>query len=176
MLRDAVNRQGRDRATVDGGLQESKFPRCLLLVTAETGPPDGSGVPRTLVLPVVAEDKKNGVVGTLDPDVLAGLPRAGAAGLFARAMAAFLRWLAPQYDAVRLGLGDEVERRARDLREEMADAGLHARTPEIAIYVKASAAERKSGSMAGRKRFSFGPRVSRITPGSSSRCMSGGAT
>jgi len=49
-------------------------------------------------------------------------------------------------------------------------------TTPITCSPYAWAAERKSGSMAGRKRFSLGPRVTRIYPCSNTRWRSGGAT
>lgn len=133
LLRNAVDRRGRDRARVDGSLQPSKYPRGTLLVTAESGPPAGdqAAIGRTLILKVAADRPEAGLVGTLDRGTLRRCADDARAGLYARALAGFLRWVAPRYEEIRSGLRDRVDERTRLLRAELDAAGLHHRTPEI---------------------------------------------
>jgi Domain of unknown function (DUF927) len=49
-----------------------------------------------------------------------------AAGLYAQAMAAYLQWLAPRYDAIQRALPNRI----RELRQEFSGATQHQRTPE----------------------------------------------
>jgi hypothetical protein len=65
--------------------------------------------------------------GELDWARLTAAQRDAAAGLYAAALAGFVRWLAPRYPSVRDGLRAE----AAVLRERVHAEGLHARTPGV---------------------------------------------
>jgi hypothetical protein len=118
LLRNAVDRRGRDRARINGSLQSSKYPRGALLVTAEAGPPAGdqAAIGRTLILKVAADRPEDGLVGTFDRAILRRCADDAATGLYASALAAFLRSVAPRYDEVRAGLRKRVNDRAQTLR------------------------------------------------------------
>lgn len=133
LLRNAADRRGRDRARVDGTLQATKYPRGTLMMTAEAGPPDGdqAAIGRTLVVKIAVDRPESGLVGTLDPGVLRRCAAAAKAGLYARAMAGFLRWIAPRYAAIQADFRGRVDRRADALKAELGASGLHHRTPEI---------------------------------------------
>src|SRR5262249_23505480 len=59
--------------------------------------------------------------------VLTECQRDAATGKYAAALSGFIRWLAPQYEAVRGRLRAETA----ELREQVRAAGQHARTPGI---------------------------------------------
>jgi hypothetical protein len=133
LLRNAADRRGRDRARVDGTLQPTKYPRGTLMMTAESGPPDGdqAAIGRTLIVKIAVDRPGSGLVGTLDPAVLRRLAADAKAGLYAQAMSGFLRWIAPKYAAIRKDLRGRVDREADALKAELDATGLHHRTPEI---------------------------------------------
>jgi hypothetical protein len=66
--------------------------------------------------------------GDVRVEVLTRCQRDAAAGLYAQALAAFVRWLAPRFEDVRGWLSQE----AADLRDKARVEGQHARTPAIA--------------------------------------------
>jgi hypothetical protein len=68
-------------------------------------------------------------VGPDDVDwgLLTSCQRDAADGLYAMALAAFIRWLAPRYEAVRASLRTATAW----LRQQAASSGAHRRTPEI---------------------------------------------
>ncbi len=133
ILRNAVDRRGRDRARTDGSLQASKYPRGTILVTAECGPPSGdqAAIGRTLILKVTADRPEIGILGTFNPGVLRRLSADAEAGHYASAMSGFLRWVAPRYKRLRQGMRSRVDRLADQFRSEMDSSGMHQRTPEI---------------------------------------------
>ncbi len=64
--------------------------------------------------------------GGMHWDKLSACQTDAAAGLYAQAMAAYLRWLAPRYEALQRALPDKI----RELRQEFSTAAQHQRTPE----------------------------------------------
>jgi Domain of unknown function (DUF3854) len=64
-------------------------------------------------------------------DQLAACQADAAAGLYAQAMAAYLQWLVPCYEAVQRDLPGQV----RALRQEFSSAGQHQRTPEAVAHL-----------------------------------------
>jgi hypothetical protein len=119
LLRAAGNRSGRGRCRRDGTPQPARPPRGTILSTGEDAPPGQSLRARLLVLELAP--------GELDWVRLTACQRDAAAGLYAQALAGYVRWLAPRIAAVRAGLGRETAA----LRERVREEGLHARTPGI---------------------------------------------
>ena len=115
LLRGAGNHAGRQRLTRDARLRAARPPRCLVLSTGEDIPPGHSLRARTWVVEVEPDD--------VDLDRLTELQQVAADGAFARAMAGYLAWLAPQLDTRRTAARACVEAR----RAELA-AGRHGRT------------------------------------------------
>ena len=89
LLRAQGNRAGRQRMRADGSLRPARPPRGLILSTGEDVPPGQSLRGRLLILEVSPGDVP---LARLTPH-----QHAAAAGLLARALAGFVRWLAPQY-------------------------------------------------------------------------------
>lgn len=90
-------------------------PRSLLILTGEAAPHLQSIVSRMLTLSVVRRD-----------DDIKPVKERAARGDYALAMAAFIRWLCPQYDAVRAELPDVVSSTA-----ERLTTGRDSRTAEL---------------------------------------------
>src|SRR5262249_31076690 len=119
LLRAQGNRAGRGRCRTDGTPRPAKPPRGLILSTGEDVPRGQSLRARMLVLEVAP--------GDVNAERLTDCQRDAAAGSYAQALAAFVRWLAPQYGAIRGRLRQEVA----ELREKARADGQHARTPGI---------------------------------------------
>ncbi len=119
LLRAQGNSAGRQRMRADGTLRPERPPRGLILSTGEDVPRGQSLRARLLVLEVAPGDVRTDRLTTCQQDA--------AAGLYADALAGFLRWLAPHYPAIRDGLRGETA----GLRERARAAGQHARTPGI---------------------------------------------
>lgn len=119
LLRAQGNAAGRQRMRADSSLRPAKPPRGLILSTGEDVPRGQSVRARLLAIEVER--------GDIDAAKLTAAQHAAAAGLYAAAMASFVCWLAPQYDAVRGRLAAERS----ELRDRAASAGQHARTPGI---------------------------------------------
>jgi hypothetical protein len=125
LLRGQGNRAGRQRLRADTSLRSDKFPRGLTLSTGEDTPRGPSLRARVLVLEISPGD-----LGPPPPDAnptLTACQRDAAAGKYAAALSGFLRWLAPQLDAVRGRLRAELA----ELRNQARGDGHHARTPGI---------------------------------------------
>lgn len=119
VLRAQGNHAGRGRMRADATLRPAKPPRGLVLSTGEEIPRGQSLRGRMLIL----EPAPGDVVWK----ILSGCQQDAAAGLYAQALAGFLQWVAPQYEAVEKQLQEELA----DLRVQ-AVQGEHKRTPEIA--------------------------------------------
>jgi hypothetical protein len=118
-LRAVGNAAGRGRCRSDATLVQGKPPRGLPLSTGEDIPRGQSLRARLLVLEFTD--------GDVDAARLTACQRDAAAGLYAEALAGFLRWLAPRYQGIRDGLRAEVA----ELREKALAGIAHRRTPEI---------------------------------------------
>jgi hypothetical protein len=119
LLRAQGNRAGRMRMRADSTLRPARYPRGLILSTGEDVPRGQSLRARLLTLELAP--------GELDWSRLTACQRNAADGLYAGALAGYLRWLAARYAAIRDGLRSEVAA----LRERAQSDGLHARTPGI---------------------------------------------
>ena len=123
VLRNVGNRAGRGRMRADGSLRPTKPPRALPLTTGEDTPAGQSLRARLLVLEVSK--------GDVDAGLLADLQAAAGKGLLAQAMAGYVRWLAPQLEAVQKELRETAlawrerslaHRRTADLLGSLAAA------------------------------------------------------
>lgn len=119
LLRAQGNRSGRGRLRPDGTLRPVKAPRGLVLSTGEDIPRNHSIRARMLVLEIPK--------GELDWELLTACQQDAAAGLYARAMAAYLRWLAEHYEAFQ----QSKPGRIAELRSQAATSAVHRRTPSI---------------------------------------------
>jgi hypothetical protein len=119
LIRAAGNRSARMRLRSDGELRPPRPPRCLLLSTGEETP-KGHSVRGRLGITEVSQ-------GDIDPVRLTACQADARNGLYAAAMAAYLRWLAARYEELHDGLKDELDR----LREEYRSKENHARTGGI---------------------------------------------
>jgi hypothetical protein len=119
ILRAQGNRAGRLRMRADTSLRPAKPPRGLILSTGEDTPRGQSLRSRLLVIEVSP--------GEVKAERLTECQRDAAAGLYAGSLAGFLRWVAPQYTAVR----GRLRREQAVLRETVKADGQHARTPGI---------------------------------------------
>jgi hypothetical protein len=119
VLRGQGNLAGRGRCRADGSLRPDRPPRGLIAFSGETDLRGESLQSRNLSLFLAR--------GDVDFTALTAFQRDAAAGLYAASMAAYLRWLAPQYDAVRGRLRDEHAQ----LRDAATQAGQHARVPGL---------------------------------------------
>jgi hypothetical protein len=125
LFRGQGNRAGRQRMRADATLRAAKPPRGLTLSTGEDTPRGQSLRARLMVLEIAPGD-----FGPQPPapnPTLSARQRDAADGKYAAALAGFLRWLSPQYGAVRGGLRSELA----ELRDRARGDGQHARTPGI---------------------------------------------
>lgn len=90
VFRAQGNKSGRQRMTPDGHLQAVYEPRGIIISTGEDVPLGQSLQARMLVLNVSP--------GDVNPVALTACQQAGAQGVYAQAMAAFIQWIAPEYD------------------------------------------------------------------------------
>lgn len=92
LLRAQGNQAGRQRMIDGSRLNQTKYPRGLIFNTAEEVPRYESLIARLLVI----ECNKH----TIDFSQLTAFQKCAAYGVFASAMAGFLRWIAQRYDLV----------------------------------------------------------------------------
>ena len=120
LLRSQGNGSGRERCQRYGGdLRQAYHPRGLILSTGEDVPPGQSLRGRMLVMEVTK--------GAVSLPYLDACQEAGAAGLYAGALAGFLAWLAPQYGSLAPRLrGDRA-----GLRNRAQTGAGSSRTPGI---------------------------------------------
>jgi hypothetical protein len=119
VLRAQGNSAGRQRMRADGGLRPAKPPRGMILSTGEDVPKGQSLRARLFVLEVEQRD--------LDFPRLTSCQDDAGRGLYAQALSAYLRYLAPQIENIRTNLRHEVQ----ELRGQAYSSGQHRRTPEI---------------------------------------------
>jgi hypothetical protein len=119
VLRAKGNASGRQRMRPGATLKPAKPPRALILSTGEDVPRGQSLRARMAVMELEP--------GQVDWPALTECQRDASDGLYAAAMAGYVRWLARDYEAVRSGINEE----RRALRTA-ASAGIrHRRTPAI---------------------------------------------
>jgi hypothetical protein len=120
LFRAAGNRAGRARMRADGGSRPTYYPRGLIISTGEDIPSGQSLRARLLVLELTP--------GQIAADRLSAMQTNAASGIFAAAMAGYLRWLATRID----DLKGTLPERQRMLRDRLFQDGEHRRTPDIA--------------------------------------------
>jgi hypothetical protein len=119
VLRAQGNLSGRQRGKADGSLRADRHPRGMILSTGEDAFRGESLQARVLPVPVRCDDV---VLTTLTP-----YQQDAAAGLYAQAMAGFLRWLAARFADVRAGLKDAHAQ----LRDRALGGAAHPRVPGV---------------------------------------------
>lgn len=117
-LRAQGNRSGRGRMRADTTLRAEYYPRGLIVSSGEDVPRGQSLRSRMLVLELSP--------GDVDLDVLTGVQQTAAEGLLSSSMSAYVRYLAPRMDGLKVALPT----RLKELRAQAAGAGTHARTPD----------------------------------------------
>jgi hypothetical protein len=120
LFRAAGNRAGRARMRADGGSRPTYYPRGLIISTGEDIPSGQSLRARLLVLELTP--------GQIAADRLSAMQTDAASGIFAAAMAGYLRWLATRIDDLKGSLPEQQ----RMLRDRLFQDGEHRRTPDIA--------------------------------------------
>jgi len=123
LFRGQANRSGRGRLRSDSSPRPLKPPRGLIVATGEDLPRGESLGARLFVV----EFRK----GDVDVIALTACQADAASGLYASAMAGYVRWLASRYEEVSAHLSDEV----RELRAAATRPGVHPRTPDITANV-----------------------------------------
>ncbi|MDI6894843.1 MAG: primase C-terminal domain-containing protein [Bacillota bacterium] len=116
LLRGAANRAGRARLRPDATARPVYYPRGIIISSGEDLPRGHSLRPRTWIVEVSPTD--------VDAGRLTEAQTLAAPGVFARAMAAYIRWLAPQIHALK----ETLPRRRVELRQKAL--GEHARVPD----------------------------------------------
>jgi hypothetical protein len=120
LFRAAGNRSGRARMRADGSSRPTYHPRGLIISTGEDIPSGQSLRARLLVLELTP--------GEIPAEALSAAQADAEKGLFAAAMAGYLRWLAPQIDR----LSETLPGRQRALRDVLVQGAQHRRTPDVA--------------------------------------------
>lgn len=123
VLRSAGNNQGRGRLSSDARLRQAKPPRGLILATGEDMPRGQSIRGRTFMVEVAPGDVNTAVLTECQVDA--------AGGLYARAMGAFVQWMAGQYDDLQATFQTHV----LSLRSKATR--VHSRTPGIVADLQA---------------------------------------
>jgi hypothetical protein len=117
LFRATGNQQGRSRLSGNGRLNEPKPPRALVLATGEQVPLGQSIRARLLILDVRP--------GEVDRPTLSECQRAGQEGRLATSVAAFLGWIAANYEEVQRHL----QTRVLEIRSQHQVRAVHARLP-----------------------------------------------
>jgi hypothetical protein len=126
VFRGQGNNAGRGRMQRDGmSLRDPAPPRGTTWSTGEDIPRGESVQARVLIIEYAR--------GDVDFARLKACQRDANAGLYAQAMAAYLKWIAPQREAIREGLHERVDR----YYAEATRNGEHARTPGIVANLMA---------------------------------------
>jgi hypothetical protein len=119
VLRAQGNGSGRQRLRSDMTHRPMRPPRGMFLSTGEDIPNGASLRARLLLIELTPTD--------VDLAKMTACQRDGANGLYAQAMASYVRWLAPQYEQAQRDARSQI----LQLREQAQDAKQHGRTPEI---------------------------------------------
>jgi hypothetical protein len=119
LFRGQGNHAGRLRMRPDTTFRPARPPRGLILSTGEDVPRGQSLRARLFTVEYSP--------GDIDTAKLTACQQDAAAGKYAAGLAGFIRWLAPQYEAMQGRLRQEQA----TLRDQIATGGQHARTPGI---------------------------------------------
>jgi len=130
LFRGAGNQAGRGRCKTDMTSKAAYYPRCMLIASGEDLPRGASLLARLLVV----EIKR----GDVDLNRLSRLQDLARRGDLAKAMSAFLQWLAPRIDELKQTFPGEVRTiRDKALKEKFASS--HPRAADIYASLDASA-------------------------------------
>lgn len=132
IFRSQGNAAGRGRCYRDGTPQEPEPPKCLTLSTGEVRPIGHSLTSRVLMLEVHPGD----IMDREDPVKTQNFTKAqltGKSGAYARVMAAFLEWIASDYENQR----QLTTEQSKDFRNVFQTEAKHARTVDIAAKLLA---------------------------------------
>jgi Domain of unknown function (DUF927) len=124
LLRAQGNRSGRARMRSDTSLRSARWPRGLIVSTGEETPTGQSLRARLAITEVRSDD--------VNLEALTLAQRAAADGTYARAVAGYIKWLAPRLNEVR----DELAALSRKLRRDLGVT--HARTADVLAQLYAS--------------------------------------
>lgn len=125
IFRGAANSAGRGRLRPDGTPRPARPPKAQIAATGEDVPPGESLRARLTVATVDA--------GAIDVEKLTEAQQRGAAGVYALAMAQYVRYLAVILDTDASCYTDQLREQIAELRAELSKAmGGHARVPEAA--------------------------------------------
>lgn len=127
LFRNAANGAARGRMNADSSLKVARPARGMVLSTGEDVPRGHSIRARLLILDVAK--------GDMDPVELSKRQADAASGLYAQALAGYVRWLAGDLDGRRRALRKFVED-ARGSSGTGASSGLHRRSPEIVAHLR----------------------------------------
>ena len=119
LFRAQGNRAGRQRMNAEGSMRQTHPPRGAILSTGEEVPQGHSLQARVMVLEVAPKSIRSARLSAAQRDA--------ASGAYSAALAGYIRWLAPRYEAI-------VERVAAlviDYRDGAVIEGGHRRTLEI---------------------------------------------
>jgi hypothetical protein len=119
LFRAQGNRSGRQRMRADGSLRPEKPPRGTILATGEDLPRGHSVRARLMIIEVEP--------GDVDFARLSRCQHDAASGLYAKGNAAFIAWLAPQFDAV----VQQFRKDSVSLRDKLASSASHRRVPAM---------------------------------------------
>jgi hypothetical protein len=124
-FRSAGNKSGRGRMRGNASLRKTQYPRCLPGSTGEALPQGHSVQARIYTIDLEK--------GEVNRDFLTRSQEIARAGASARAMGAYVRWLAADYE----GHLDRFQTRVLKLREEATQDDQHGRTPDIVANLAA---------------------------------------
>jgi len=120
LLRGQGNNAGRGRMRADGGQRPEYYPRGLIVSSGEDIPKGQSIRARTWILEIAK--------GNVNLSRLTDAQHASRVGLFSQTMVAYLKWLAPQMDALKKSLPT----RRDELRDQIRNSSFaHDRTPDM---------------------------------------------
>ena len=123
IFRGAANASGRNRMRSDSVMRPAKHPRAQVLSTGEDIPP-GESLRARLTIATLER-------GAVDLATLTTAQVSGAAGVYALAMAGYVRWLAERRDADP-ELQDQLREQMAARRADLATGAGHMRVPEAA--------------------------------------------
>lgn len=118
LLRAQGNHAGRQRMTADARIRPPRTPRGLILSTGEDVPKGNSLRARLVVVEMDPQDMRW--------EWLTECQRQAGAGVYAAAMAGFLKWLAPRMPTMPARIMEQLS----IFREQWGEAGQHKRTPD----------------------------------------------
>jgi hypothetical protein len=119
IIRAQANQMGRARLRSDTSIRPAKWPRGLILSTGEELPEGQSLLARAWVVEIPLE--------AIDSSKLTICQKDGAAGIYAKVTAAFIKQLVPDLDAIK----DQLSKAIEESRSLSGVEGHHKRTPDI---------------------------------------------